>query len=65
MVGLEIGEGGSRGRGLGDGGVLDVGEGCAAVDLRLAGSKEVEVGAVEEEDLFGPHFEGVELVSSC
>ena len=38
-----------------DGARLDVGESFAAVDLRLAGAEEVEVGAVEEEDFLCWH----------
>jgi len=41
---------------LRDGGALNVGEGFGAVEVRLAGSEEVEVGAVEEEDFLGCHY---------
>lgn len=56
MVRLVEEEGGAGGGGLRDGGLLDIGEGFGAVDLGLARSEEVQVGAVEEEDFFGCHF---------
>lgn len=50
VVGLEGVEGAAVIRGdIGAVG-LDVGEGCAAVDVGFAGAQEVEVGAVDEED---------------
>ena len=38
---------------MGGGEALDVGERGGAVDVRLAGAEEVEVGPVDEEDVAG------------
>lgn len=60
---LEEGEGavGGVGGGLERGGGFDVGEGGVAVDLGLAGSEEVEIGTIEEEDFLGWHLLEVEV----
>lgn len=44
-------------RGLGDGFLLDVREGLVAVDMWLASSQQIQIGAVEKEDLLGCHYE--------
>jgi hypothetical protein len=55
MVGLKMEKCGTGGGGLGDRRGGDVGESFVTVDVRFAGSKEVYVGSVEEEDGFCGH----------
>lgn len=56
VVGLECFEVDALGGGEGLGRVFDVEEGCCPVEMGFAGSQEVEVGAVDEED--SGHFGG-------
>ncbi len=55
VVRLEEGERGASGDGLGHCARLNVGEGFAAIDLGFSCPQEVEIGAIEEEDVFGRH----------
>ena len=50
VVGLEGGEGGAEGGGVGFAAAFDIGEGGGAVGGGFAGAEEVEVGTVDEED---------------